>query len=899
MTEKRPTMRDVADSAGVSPMTVSRVVSGDSGVLPETVARVERAIRALGYQRNDMARQLRRNEQTTQTIGLLVDDLANPFFAALAAAVEGAAMLRSSVVLIGSSNDDLRREREVISAFLTRRVDGLILVPVVGSHRFLQRQLALGLKVVCADRPAENLQTDTVLVDNRSAAREAVTHLLRQGHRRIGYLGDREDIWTVRERYVGYTEALAVEGVVPEPALVRHGLRTRPEVAAAAVAMIAQPSPPSALFASNDVVTMGVVDGLHGSPPATPAVALVGFDEFAFADKLSPPVSVVAQDPAQLGATAAQLLFARIAGDTSPPKEVMLMTRLVLRGSGEIAPSATLARPLPAEPLADPAEPWRRVSIAQSTTLKPGQLRDRHPLGGVARLTALIYMVSLIPLVFRVSSVSADLVLHCRITDAWKGLMTRRTGRATLVTITTGLLCLFAALGGAASAASASGGIKGSPQPELKQFGIDKGANGPGSVALEPNGSLVVAYNIGAGNGKTAVCLLNRGGHACSTRVVLTPLSGDDLFGTSEVFVTSANHVVVLQGDCCDNSAAGGDLLFTSTNGGRNFGAPVRIGSLGVSEAALIGGNIVFMAGDNHDGAEVESVPVNASGPPAEIATPIAPVAYNVGVGSYRRGALIAADNLGSDYTTRVTYAAAGKNFDATSSYLGVGTFPHEELLVMSGDALLTHQTTGNEADLLRIFNGKSFGPAHVVPHTAGGGPGWSTMDTDPSGRVHVFDESTHLSPLYDLFEESTSTGASWSAPANLGNAIDYVYFAAALDANGSGLVLGTYPAEGFPVLAPQGVSFTLSRSSVVQGHAVIGSGKGSAAAAGRPVQLQQLRSGLWYWVATTHENASGSFSFSIKGTRTGNYTYRVMATDRAGYVQYGYSAWRSLKVIA
>jgi DNA-binding LacI/PurR family transcriptional regulator len=342
MTEKRPTMRDVANSAGVSPMTVSRVVNGDPGVLPETVARVERAIRALGFERNDMARQLRRNERLTQTIGLLVDDLANPFFAALARAVEDATMLRSSVVLIGSSNDSLSRERELISAFLTRRVDGLILVPVLGSHRFLQRQQALGLKVVCADRPAQSLQTDTVLVDNRSGAREAVAHLLRQGHRRIGYLGDREDIWTVSERYVGYTEALAAEGLAPEPALVRHGLRTRPEATRAVAAMIDQPNPPTALFASNDLVTMGVVDELYGTSASTPKVALVGFDEFALADKLSPPVSVVAQDPAQLGATAAQLLFARIGGDTSPPREVVLTTRLMLRGSGEIAPTAGL-----------------------------------------------------------------------------------------------------------------------------------------------------------------------------------------------------------------------------------------------------------------------------------------------------------------------------------------------------------------------------------------------------------------------------------------------------------------------------------------------------------------------------------------------------------------------------
>jgi DNA-binding LacI/PurR family transcriptional regulator len=341
-------MRDVARVAGVSLMTVSRVVNREPGVQPETAAKVERAIRQLGYHRNDAARQLRRHTEPTQTIGLLVDDIANPFFATLARAVEDAARLHSCVVLIGSSNDSLAREREVFSAFAARRVDGVILVPAAGSHRYLRAQQDLGVKIVCVDRPAANLKADTVLVDNRHGAHQAVRHLIGHGHRRIGYLGDREDIWAVRERYAGFAAALAAAGLAPDPALVRHGLRSPAEAAQAVAALIRQPDPPTAIFASNDLVTMGVIDGLQdagcygpagGSVPGRPApVALIGFDEFALADKLTPAVTVVAQDPAAIGATAAQLLFARIAGDTSSPRDVVLLTRLVARGSGEIAP---------------------------------------------------------------------------------------------------------------------------------------------------------------------------------------------------------------------------------------------------------------------------------------------------------------------------------------------------------------------------------------------------------------------------------------------------------------------------------------------------------------------------------------------------------------------------------
>jgi LacI family transcriptional regulator len=333
----RPTMLDVARAAGVSPMTVSRVVNGEASVMPETAAKVERAIRRLGYQRNEAARRLRSKGQPTQTIGLLVDDLANPFFAALAAAVEDAARQHNYVVLIGSSNDSLRREREVVAAFCARQVDGLIVVPVAGSHRFLGEELARGTKVVCVDRPADGLAVDKVLVDNRAGARRAVRHLLDQGHRRIGYLGDREDIWTIQERYAGFRDAFADVGTEPDPRLVRHGPRSRAAAAELASSLLSLADRPTALFTTTDLITMGAIDALHGEADR---VALIGFDEFALADKVSPPVTVVAQDPVALGATAAQLLFSRITGDTSPPREVILLTRLVIRGSGEIPPRA-------------------------------------------------------------------------------------------------------------------------------------------------------------------------------------------------------------------------------------------------------------------------------------------------------------------------------------------------------------------------------------------------------------------------------------------------------------------------------------------------------------------------------------------------------------------------------
>ncbi|MFJ2635288.1 LacI family DNA-binding transcriptional regulator [Streptomyces sp. NPDC087422] len=328
---KRPTMKDVARTAGVSPMTVSRVVSGEPGVSPDTAARVEWAVRKLGYQRNDNARNLRQKNLGTSTIALVVDDLANPFYALMARSVEDEAHRRGYVVLVGSTNDEPRREREVIAAFTARQVDGLIIVPTSGGHGFLKQPMEGGTQVVCVDRPAKGLAVDTVTVDNRAGAERAVSHLLGHGHTRIAYLGDRYGIWTQRERHLGYLDALAAHGIPEDPDLVRHELRSHREARGALAGLRALPDPPTALFASNDLITMGVLDGLDHPAP----VAIVGFDDLPLAERLSPPLTVVSQDPVAIGGTAANLLFARIGGDRSAPRSVVLLTRLVIRGSGE------------------------------------------------------------------------------------------------------------------------------------------------------------------------------------------------------------------------------------------------------------------------------------------------------------------------------------------------------------------------------------------------------------------------------------------------------------------------------------------------------------------------------------------------------------------------------------
>jgi hypothetical protein len=461
----------------------------------------------------------------------------------------------------------------------------------------------------------------------------------------------------------------------------------------------------------------------------------------------------------------------------------------------------------------------------------------------------------------------------------------------------TSALLIMAASG--AASASPSAGIKGSPQPELKPFHIGASDTAGGGVAIEPNGTLVVVYDISGGAaGQTRVCVLARGKSACSHTATLSPLSGDTLSDTPQVFIPSSNHVVVLQEACCDANPSGGDVLYSSSDGGKTFGAPVRVGSLDVDAATLVGSQIVS-ASYGHDGAQVESIPTDATGPSA-VATLTGDAAEDIGVGQYRHGVLVANESLGG--TTSVEYAPAADNasFGVASSYTNVGNFRNEDLLAISGDALLTIQTTGKNLFQLRFFNGTSFSAAHAVPglkdHLIGE---WSTIDQDRAGVTHVFIESSFASPIYTLEEVSTTNGSHWSGRTDLGNAIDSDYFNAGLDSSGSGLVLGNGDSKaiGYPVLATQSVSFALTKSSIKKGHTTTGKGKAAKAAAGRKIELQIEKAGRWYNVATRHESGSGSFTFTIKGSSVGVAKYRAVASDLAGYVQYGYSPARTLSV--
>jgi hypothetical protein len=454
-------------------------------------------------------------------------------------------------------------------------------------------------------------------------------------------------------------------------------------------------------------------------------------------------------------------------------------------------------------------------------------------------------------------------------------------------------------IAGAVAGASVT---KGDPQPELKPFTLathDDG--GGGSVAILGNGTLLAAYSVKTadGRGGVNVCIFPRAGTACasSSKTIVPPAGAtNDTAGVPQVFVADKTHVYLLAG-----TTNTGALLYTSTNGGVTFGAPVSLGGLSVATAAMAGDNIIFSPGNGSGGAAVSSVNVVTPTAPGAPAIPSSAEAEYIGDGSYKGGALVV--NGAFNGKVLADYAPVGADFNKASSYEDVGSFANEDFLGISGGALLTQASTGSYPVRLRLFNGKTFGAAHVVPKAEGSGPSSYVVVQSPGGGVHVF--TVLAKNGYALDEESTSTGAKWSGPEALSSAEASSTFDGGLDSIGSGIVLGTNPASqgaskatAYPVLVTQHVTFAVNHTSVKVGRKVVASGTTHPVKMGRKVTLEILKKGLWHSVATTKASASGHFSFTVKEKAVGKVVYRAVGADSKGYVQFGYSSARKVDVV-
>ncbi|HWT23337.1 MAG TPA: LacI family DNA-binding transcriptional regulator [Solirubrobacteraceae bacterium] len=326
------TMEQVARLAGVSVTTVSHVLNGTRPASEATRRRVLAAVEQTGYRPNTIARALARAR--TQSLGLAISGLANPYFGDVIAAVEAEASRAGHTLLLGDTREDPAHELRIVHALLERRVDGLLLAPSPGAAEHVLPYLAAqAVPVVLLDRtPSEAF--DQVASENEEPTAHLVEHLAALGHRRIAMIVGAPALTTTEERVRGYRLGMERAGVRADDALIAGGGSQRDVARAATHELLDRPDPPTALVSGNNFMTIGVMRALADRGLRVPEdIALVTFDDFEWADLFAPRLTAVAQPTGELGRRAVELLLSRMADPDLPPRTVRLPTTFVHRDS--------------------------------------------------------------------------------------------------------------------------------------------------------------------------------------------------------------------------------------------------------------------------------------------------------------------------------------------------------------------------------------------------------------------------------------------------------------------------------------------------------------------------------------------------------------------------------------
>jgi LacI family transcriptional regulator len=339
------TVHDVARRAGVSTSTVSHVVNNTRFVSDELRKRVLSAMHELEYTPNAAARML--SLRRSHTIGVIVSDIRNPFFASVARGVEDVAQEQGYTLVLCNSDENALRETACLNALETRAVDGVLLASAGVADEHLARLVRAGYPIVLVDRDLPELGAPAVLLNNEGAAYSAVWHLITRGHKRIAMLSGRAAISTTTERVAGYRRALNEARIEVDDRLIVSGASTSEGGAIAANAVLDLDEPPSAIFSGNNLMSIGAVQTIVNRGLLVPDdMALVGFDDFPFpwSDAFRPRLTTVAQPTYELGRRAAELLVQRLKGSRSASAErVVLDGKLVVRESSGALPRKTSA----------------------------------------------------------------------------------------------------------------------------------------------------------------------------------------------------------------------------------------------------------------------------------------------------------------------------------------------------------------------------------------------------------------------------------------------------------------------------------------------------------------------------------------------------------------------------
>lgn len=328
------TMRDVARVAGVSAKTVSRVFNEDPHVTEETRERVRWAMQKLNYVPNLLARSFRAGADPA--VGLAVPDISDPFFAEITSSIEIDLVGRGMAVVVSSLGQDAERERSALEALLRRQISGLIVACASADQAYLAPWQSR-TPMVFVDRPPKGLSGVYVIEDDLAGARQAVTHLASHGHQRVAFLGISTPITTVLRRLKGYRSAVAELGLDGRPDLICMPSGSAEECAAELVKLLEAPNSPTAAFSATTLCTMALVQALQRADRSD--IAVVGFGDFPMAEALTPPVTVLDQDPARLGRIAVERLVECIENPQAKVRRrTVLPVHLIPRGSGELPP---------------------------------------------------------------------------------------------------------------------------------------------------------------------------------------------------------------------------------------------------------------------------------------------------------------------------------------------------------------------------------------------------------------------------------------------------------------------------------------------------------------------------------------------------------------------------------
>jgi len=326
------TIQDVANFAGVSPATVSRVLNNYPYISDEVRSAVQNAIAHLSYEPNRVAQRLRATR--SRLIGLIVTDITNPFFNMIMSSIESVFFDKGFSVLMSNTAANPQKEFDYLTMMENEEVAGLVIAPTSENVDHIAELAKSGLPIVIIDRRLSNAQVDMVLADNVAGAQAAVEHLINLGHRRIGHLGGRMRLTSGRERYEGYQQAMKNRNLPVSEGWVRFGDHRHESGYSRALELLDERNTPTAWFIANNMMTLGALNAIHDRGKRIPDdIAIVGFDDMPWAISLNPPLTVVAQPTLDIGYRAANMLLERIDKPDLPPRTEILETKLIIRAS--------------------------------------------------------------------------------------------------------------------------------------------------------------------------------------------------------------------------------------------------------------------------------------------------------------------------------------------------------------------------------------------------------------------------------------------------------------------------------------------------------------------------------------------------------------------------------------